>query len=102
MNMSPGLPSGPCFYGRSGMRWKYVLAIVALSVGGIRGAVRAQAVVGGAVTGTSVNVQTISTGTVLSVTPAASADRRYVGMAINPQFSTLEGVDTFVLSNTTG
>jgi len=51
------------------------------------------------VVGTSRNVQTLSTGTVLSVTPAVSADRRYVGMAINPQFSTLDGVDTFVLSN---
>jgi len=54
---------------------------------------------GGGVTGTSLNVQTLSTGTVLDVTAAASADRRYVGMTLNPQFSALDGVDTFVLSN---
>jgi hypothetical protein len=58
-------------------------------------------VTGVTVTGTSVNVQTLSTGTVLSVTPAVSPDLRYVGMSINPQFSVLDGVDTFILSNTT-
>jgi hypothetical protein len=58
--------------------------------------------INGAVTGTSLNVSTISTGTVLQVTPTASADRRYVEMSVNPQFSTLDGIDTFILSGTNG
>lgn len=61
----------------------------------------AQLVTGPGGSATSINVQTLSTGTVLNVNPAVSADRRYVGMAIDTQFSTLEGVDTFVLSNPT-
>lgn len=62
----------------------------------------AQVITGGAVTGTSINVQTLSTGTVLQVTPAVSSDGRYVTMSINPQFSILDGIDTFVVTNGPG
>jgi hypothetical protein len=62
----------------------------------------AQVITGGAVTGTSLNVRTLSTGTVLQVAPAVSSDGRYVTMSINPQFSTLDGVDTFVVANGPG
>jgi hypothetical protein len=75
-----------------------VLTVVTLSTESARGQFVNNA---GGVTGTSINVRTLVTGTVLSVTPAASPDGRYVGMSINPQFSTLDGVDTFVLSNPT-
>ncbi len=54
------------------------------------------------VTGTSINVQTLSTGTVLQVTSAVSADGRYVTMSIDVQSAVLDGLDTFVLTNGPG
>jgi len=63
-------------------------------------AARGQTVTTGGATATNLNVSTINSGTVLEVTGVVSADRRYVGMAITPSFSTLDGFDTFVIPNT--
>jgi general secretion pathway protein D len=57
---------------------------------------------GNGTVGTNINIATLSTGVVLEVTATVSADRRYVVMTINPQLSTLDGIDTFTMSNSTG
>ena len=57
---------------------------------------------GGGATGTSLQIATLSTGVVLSVTATVSPDRRYVIMVIHPTLSTLDGVDTISTSNSTG
>ncbi len=65
---------------------------------------------GGGATGTSLTVSTLTTGVTLQVEATVSSDRRYVVMNIDPQLSTLDGIDTFTTtaanattgSNTTG
>jgi len=57
---------------------------------------------GNAAVGTSLTVSQLQTGVVLDVTATVSADRRYVVMTINPQLSTLDGIDTFSTGTTTG
>jgi type II secretory pathway component GspD/PulD (secretin) len=54
---------------------------------------------GGGATGTNLNIQTLQTGVVLDVTATVSADRRYVVMTIHPTLATLDGIDTFTISN---
>jgi Flp pilus assembly secretin CpaC len=56
---------------------------------------------GGGATGTNLNIQTLQTGVVLDVTATVSADRRYVVMTIHPTLATLDGIDTFTISNGT-
>jgi hypothetical protein len=63
-------------------------------------AARAQIVGNGGVTGTSLQVSTLNTGTTLSVEGAVSADGRYVTLNVDPQFSSLDGIDTFVVPAT--
>jgi hypothetical protein len=53
-------------------------------------------------TATNVQVSTLTTGTVLQVSAAMSGDGRYVTMTVDPQFSTLEGLDTIVVQNPNG
>jgi hypothetical protein len=49
----------------------------------------------GAAVGTNLTVSTLTTGSVLNVGAAVSADGRYVTMNMHPEFSALEGIDTF-------
>ncbi|HEY4329477.1 MAG TPA: hypothetical protein VGN88_07060 [Phycisphaerae bacterium] len=56
---------------------------------------------GNASTATNLNIQTLQTGVVLDVTATVSADRRYVVMTIHPTLATLDGIDTFTISNGT-
>jgi hypothetical protein len=44
---------------------------------------------------TNPTISTLTTGTVLDVTPSVSPDGRYVTLKTRPQFSTLDGFDTF-------
>ncbi|HVX84264.1 MAG TPA: hypothetical protein VH253_05560 [Phycisphaerae bacterium] len=81
------------------------LAIVMLGFGllGGTGALRGQVIGNGggnAAVGTSLTVSTLSTGTVLDVTGAVSADGRYVTLHLEPSQASLEGFDTF--TNGTG
>jgi Flp pilus assembly secretin CpaC len=57
---------------------------------------------GSSSTGTNLQINTLSTGVVLGVTATVSADRRYVVMTLEPQLTTLEGLDTFTTSNSAG
>jgi hypothetical protein len=57
---------------------------------------------GNGVTGTSISVSTLTTGVTLQVGGAVSADGRYVTIDADPQFSTLEGLDTFVVTGGSG
>jgi len=74
------------------------LAAGLAAVPGTSSGLWAQVVRGNGATATSITVGTLSTGTVLDVSPAVSADRRYVGMGIDVQNSTLGGIDSFVLT----
>ncbi|HVS73555.1 MAG TPA: hypothetical protein VHQ47_20190 [Phycisphaerae bacterium] len=76
------------------------LTIMALGVGllGAAAGVRGQVIGNGggnAAVGTSLTVSTLSTGSVLDVTGAVSADGRYVTMHLAPSQASLEGFDTF-------
>jgi hypothetical protein len=51
----------------------------------------------GTATGTSIQVQTLTTGNTLEVGGAVSADGRYVTMNVDPQLSSLDSIDTFVV-----
>jgi general secretion pathway protein D len=56
---------------------------------------------GGAVAvGTTLQVSTLTTGVVLFVNATVSSDRRYVVMKLQPQLSTLDGIDTFSANGT--
>jgi hypothetical protein len=55
---------------------------------------RAQ-VVGGTAVGVSLTTSTLSSGSVLSVQPAVSADGRYVTMSVQPTYASFDGFDTF-------
>ncbi len=45
--------------------------------------------------GTNLTVSTLTTGMVLDATSAISPDGRYITLKVKPQFSQLEGIDTF-------
>jgi|GEM_PF-1708495 len=47
------------------------------------------------ISGTSTTVSTLTTGTVLDARASVSPDHRYVTIGIRPQFSQLDGIDTF-------
>ncbi len=57
-------------------------------------------VAGGAATGTSLSISTLQTGVTLQVEATVSSDRRYVVMNIEPDLSTLDGIDTFTTGTT--
>jgi hypothetical protein len=74
------------------------LPIAALTLAVCLGGPRAWGQVnGGASTANSLTVSTLTTGTVLDVTPSISADGRYVTMQVRPSFSSLDSLDTFVV-----
>ncbi len=73
-------------------------ALLVLAVGGAT--IQAQILPPGqGAVGTTLNVATLNTGNVLHVSGTVSPDGRYVTTAVNPQFSALDGIDTFVVPN---
>lgn len=68
--------------------------------------VAAGGTVGTAATATSLTIGTLTTGVTLQVEATVSSDHRYVVMNVDPQLSTLDGIDTISTgttgSNTTG
>ena len=66
-----------------------LVGLLALASQGFENPVRGQAV------GFQPVVGSFPSGTTLNVTPAVTADRRYVRMSVNPFFNDLLGFDTF-------
>ena len=66
-----------------------LVGLLALASQGFEKAVRGQAV------GFQPVVGSFPSGTTLTVTPAVTADRRYVRMSVNPFFNNLLGFDTY-------
>lgn len=79
-------------------RWRLAAALIA----GVSGAASAQVVNNGGAVATSLDVRTLTTGTVLDVTPTVSPDGRYVTLRMQPAFSSLEGIDTFTIPGVPG
>jgi general secretion pathway protein D len=63
--------------------------------------VAAGGTVGNAATATSLTIGTLTTGVTLQVEATVSSDHRYVVMNVDPQLSTLDGIDT-ISTGTTG